>query len=447
MSERPGEGAAERDDAEPLSTATIRRTWWPLAVSWLFMTSEMVITTAVVARLAMPEVNLAAWGIVFAISTVIQAPAVMLLPTSTALSTDGPTYLRLRRMAFGVLAFLTAVHALLAFTPLYRLVVEGLIGAPAEVVDVARVGLALMIPWSFGTGYRRFLQGVLIRFGHSRVVIWGTMVRLGTVVVVLTLGYATARFPGVVVAATAIILGVLGEMAYTQARVIGVVRERLHPVPLTGRKMTLRRFFAFYSPLVLMTVLTMLVQTLVTVVLGRMPQPLESLAVWPVIFGFLMLWQSPGIAYTEVVISLLGEPRAERALGRFTLALAVGTTLGLTIVTVTPLARLWFLHVAGLSPGLASLAEGALWLGLLVPALRVLHSWFQGAIMYSERTRGIMESVLLFLVVAVAILLAGVVWGRVTGIYVGMTAFVVSLLVQVGWLRHRARPTLRTSGA
>lgn len=411
------------------------------------MTSELVITTAVIARLALPEVNLAAWGIVFAISTVIQAPAVMLLPTSTALSTDGPTYARLRAMSLGVLAFLTTVHLVLTFTPLYGVVMEGMIGAPPEVVAVGRLGLAMMIPWSFGTGYRRFLQGVLIRFGHSRVVIWGTMVRLSTVVVVLGLGYLTQLASGVAVAATAIILGVLAEMAYTQVRVIPVVNERLRPLPLRGGVMTLRRFLDFYSPLVLMTVLTMLVQTLVTVVLGRMPQPLESLAVWPVVFGFLMLWQSPGIAYTEVVISLLGERRAVDVLWRFTLMLAVATTAGLTIVTATPLAHLWFVHVAGLSENIAELAERALWLGLLVPALRVLHSWFQGAIMYSERTRGIMESVLLFLVVAVALLLAGVLWGHVAGIYVGMIAFVVSLLAQVGWLRHRARPVVRPRGA
>lgn len=411
------------------------------------MTSELVITTAVIARLAAPEVNLAAWGIVFAISTVIQAPAVMLLPTSTALSSDGPTYARLRAIAFGVLGSLTTLHALLAFTPLYGLVLEGLVGAPAEVVDAARLGLVIMIPWSFGTGYRRFLQGVLIRFGHSKVVIWGTLVRLGTVSALLGLGYLLGTVAGVVLAATAIILGVLAEMSYTQLRVIAVVRSRLHPVPLTGQPMTLGRFFRFYTPLVLMIVLTMLVQTLVTVVLARMPQPLESLAVWPVIFGFLMLWQSPGMAYTEVVISLLGERRAARTLWRFTLALAAATTAGLTVVAATPLAHLWFVHVAGLSEPIAALAERALWFGLLVPGLRVLHSWFQGAIMYSERTRGIMESVLLFLAVAVAVLLAGVVWGGVAGIYVGMTAFVLSLLVQVGWLRHRAIPTLRARGA
>lgn len=411
------------------------------------MTSELVVTTAVIARLADAEVNLAAWGIVFAISTVIQAPAVMLLPTSTALSTDGPTYRRLRRMALGVLGGLTLLHALVAFTPLYSLVFRGLIGAPEEVVEAAWLAFAVMLPWSFGTGYRRFLQGVLIRFGHSRVVIWGTFVRLGSVVVLLGIAYATSLLAGAVAGALAIIVGVLGEMGYTQLRAAPVIRERLLGRPLEGRAMTLPRFLGFFTPLVTMTVLTMVVQMLVTVALGRMPRPLESLAVWPVVYGFLMMWQSPAIAYTEVVISLLGEPGAVRSLRRFTLGLGLVTSAGLLLVAATPLARLWFVHVAGLGEPLVDLARTALWIGLLAPALRALHSWFQGLIMFGERTRGIMESVFVFLAAAGAVLVGGVAWSGIDGIYVGMVAFVVSLGAQVGWLKYRAEPVVRRVAA
>lgn len=411
------------------------------------MTSELVVTTAVIARLADAEVNLAAWGVVFAVSTVIQAPAVMLLPTSTALSTDGPTYRRLRRLALGVLGALTLVHAAVAFTPLYGLVFGGLIGAPDEVVRAARVAFAVMLPWSFGTGYRRFLQGVLIRFGHSRVVVWGTFVRLGSVVVLLAFAYATSLLAGAVAGAVAIIVGVLGEMAYTQLRAAAVIRTRLLGRPLEGRPMTLKRFLRFFTPLVTMTVLTMVVQMLVTVALGRMPRPLESLAVWPVVYGFLLMWQSPAIAYTEVVISLLGEPGAVRALRRFAGGLALATSAGLLVVTATPLARVWFVYVAGLSEPLVDLARGALWIGLLTPALRALHSWFQGLIMFSEQTRGIMESVFVFLAAAGLILYGGVVWSGIDGIYVGMAAFVLSLAAQVGWLKYRAEPVVRRATA
>ncbi|MCO5175103.1 MAG: hypothetical protein M9914_13055, partial [Trueperaceae bacterium] len=61
--------------ASPITPKTVVGTWLPLALSWIIMTSELVIAAAFVARMASPELNLAAWGIVFAISVTIQATA------------------------------------------------------------------------------------------------------------------------------------------------------------------------------------------------------------------------------------------------------------------------------------------------------------------------------------------------------------------------------------
>ncbi|MEW5960497.1 MAG: hypothetical protein AB1801_22450, partial [Chloroflexota bacterium] len=49
-----------------LSLRRILRTWWPLSASWLLMTAELPLISAVIARLDRPAINLAAWGIVFA---------------------------------------------------------------------------------------------------------------------------------------------------------------------------------------------------------------------------------------------------------------------------------------------------------------------------------------------------------------------------------------------
>ena len=62
------------------------RTWWPLAASWLLMASEQPVLSAIVARLAEPEINLAAWGgLVFPLALIIESPIIMLLSASTAL--------------------------------------------------------------------------------------------------------------------------------------------------------------------------------------------------------------------------------------------------------------------------------------------------------------------------------------------------------------------------
>ena len=430
-----------------MTQALVLRRWAPLAASWVLMTGELVIVLAVIARLPQPELQLAAWGVVFAIATVIQAPATALLPVSTALARDRPAYVRLRRYTLAVLLGLSALHALLLVPPLYDALLVRVMGLPVEVADAARWALVLMLPWSFGTGYRRFVQGAIIRAGFSGVVTWGAVVRLGVNLSLLALGASFTLLPGAQLAAGAIIVGVLAEMAYVRWRAAVLLPRRmpLHGAP--DAAMTVRRFALVFAPLVLTTLLTMLVQTLVTAVLGRMPLPLESLAAWPVVFGFLIVWQSPALAYTEVVISLVQLRGARPVLRRFTWSLAIGVSAGFAVAMATPLGRLWYAGVMGLPEALIDLAVLATLLALGVPGLRVLHSWYQGVLVAGERPRGIVESVVVFLVVVALLLALGVAWGRTPGAYVGAIALVVGLAAQTGWLALRATPLLRARGA
>jgi len=429
----------------PLTVGATVRQWWPLAAGWLLMTAELTVFTAIVARMAGPEIQLAAWGVVFAVSTLVQSPSTALLPTSTAMARDRRAFDGLSRYALIVIAVLTSVHALVALTPLYGLVVTGAMGIPEEVAAAVRPALIIMLPWTFGTGARRFLQGVMIRFGHARVVILGSMLRLGLGTTVMLVGNAFDWLPGAQLAAAAIIVGVLSELVYNRLRFAAVMPAKLPRHDPLARELSFARFFAFFMPLVLMTVLTMVVQTLVTVVLGRMPLPLESLAVWPVLFSLIIILQSPGMAYTEVVISLLERPGAAKLLRRITWLSVAGLTLLLVVVAATPLARAWFLGVAALSAPLAELALAGLWLGLAVPGLRLLTSWYQGVIIHGERTRGILESVLVFLATSALLFGVGVAWGGAPGLYVGIVGTTIAMAAQAAWLSHRAGPILNAA--
>jgi hypothetical protein len=130
-------------------------------------------------------------------------------------------------------------------------------------------------------------------------------------------------------------------------------------------------------------------------------------------------------------------------LRRFAAYLTSLVTLVLLIVAATPLARLWLEGVSALSPSLAALAHLGLWIALPLPGLSVLQSWYQGALVHSRRTRGVTEAVVIFLLTCSVTLGAGVVWGGVTGLYVGLAAFDVATLMQTAWLWLRCRPALQ----
>ena len=53
-----------------------------------------------------------------------------------------------------------------------------------------------------------------------------------------------------------------------------------------------------------------------------------------------------------------------------------------------------------------------------------------------------MQSVALALAVSASVLLGGVLWGAVDGLYIGVAAFIIGSGVQVGWLWYKVQPTL-----
>ena len=430
-----------------LSKQRIFNTWWPLAASWVLMGLELPAVSAVIARLENPAINLAAYGgIIFPLSLIIEAPVIMLLAASTALCKDWDSYLKVRRFMMVAGASLTVLHVLVAFTPLYYLVVEGLIGAPQVIVEPARIGLMIMTPWTWSIAYRRFNQGVLIRFGHSGSVGVGTVVRLGTNWLVLAVGVMVGGLPGIVVGTTAVAVGVVSEAVYIGIRVRPVLKNELKPAPPVPEPLTLRSFLSFYVPLAMTSLLMLLALPVGSAALSRMPLALKSLAVWPVISGLIFMLRSMGVAYNEVVVALLDEPFSSPGLRRFAGWLAGLTSGGLILIAITPLSYLWFAKFSALDPDLTALGQSALWLALPIPALSVIQSWFQGAIVFGRKTRGITEAVFIYLVTFGSLSTAGVLWGRTTGLYIGLAALTISMFVQTLWLWYRSRPIMRLVG-
>lgn len=423
-----------------LSISEIAQTWWPLAASWLLMALELPAISAVMARLAKPKINLAAYGgIVYPLALIIEAPIIMLLAASTALSKDWVSYKKIRRFMKISGGFLTGLHALIAFTPLYNLISEQIIKAPPEIIQPARTGLMIMLPWTWSIAYRRFNQGVLIRFGHSQTVGVGTVVRLSANGLVLLLGYLLKDISGIVVATSAVAAGVISEAVYVGFRVQPVIHNQLKPAPPVTKELTRQTFTRFYFPLALTSLMTLLSQPLISAALSRMPRALDSLAIWPIISGLLFIFRSPGVALNEVVVALLDKPRSSKSLARFTALLMSATTVLLILIAITPLSGWWFRYISALDPDLTRLAETALLFGLIVPGANTLQSWYQGAMLQSQNTRGIPEAVVVYLSVSLLVYGLGIYWSRIPGIIIGTAGFSLGMTCQACWLWYRSR--------
>ncbi len=266
--------------------------------------------------------------------------------------------------------------------------------------------------------------------------------RLVSLAAMLLIGYSIGTLPGVAVGAAAQGLAVFAEAVYNGIRVRPVIRDYLVPAPVVT-PLTWKVFFAFYIPLVLTSFMTLIWQPIGSAALSRMPRAVESLAIWQVLSGLLFILRSPGTALNEVVVAKMEKHGAYFLLRKFATWLAGISTSIHILIAVTPLAYLWFQNVAALRPALIDLALPAFWIAIPLPALTVLQSWYQGSILYSKKTRAIPESVAIYLGVIIFVLAVGVIWGKATGIYFGISALILGTTAQAIWLFVRSRTVMK----
>ncbi len=425
--------------APALGMGPVAAAWLPLAGSWLLMGLELPAVAAVMARLPHATVSLAAYGgVVFPLALLVESPILMLLTASTALARGPASYAVVRRFMWLAGGGLTALHFVLAFTPLFDWVAGALIGVPEPVREPARTGLRIMLPWTMAIAYRRTQQGVLIRFRRPRAVTWGTLVRLATLASVLALGASLGALPGIVVGTGAVAAAVVAEAVFARLAVGPVLRGPLAAAAGVEPPLSFGTFVRFYTPLALTPLLNFIAMPLAAAAMSRMPNALESLAVWPVLAGAVFAVRSAGFAYNEVVVALLDRPAPLRGLRRFAWVLTAGTTAALAAGAITPLGRLWFERGSALPPGLAALAGTALLWLVPMGAVSVWQSFHQGLLVHAHRTRAVTEAMLLLLLATAAVLGIGVAWRAGAGLHVAALGMTAGGLAQVAWLAHRS---------
>lgn len=388
--------------------------WLPLALTWLMMAAEGPLLAAVIARLAAPKYNLAAYGVAYAIAVFMEAPIIMLMSASTALVHNRFTFFKMRNFAYGLNGAVTLIMLLFLIPAVFYPVTMNIIGLPLEVARLTHKACLILLPWPAAIGYRRFYQGILIRSNLTRRVAYGTAVRLTFMAATALLFYRFGRWDGALVGATALTLGVCGEAAACRFMAGRSVKELLgrHEDDSGEETLNYRRISSFYYPLALMSLLGLGIQPMVTFFMGQSRLPLISLAAWPVINSLVFIFRSLGLSFQEVGIALLGRRwEGFRPLRRFSLVLGLGAAGGLILVAFTPLSWIWFRNVSGLAADLAGFSVLPTQILSLIPGLMVLLSFQRAIFVHARKTKPItvataveVASIILFLVLNIHII-------------------------------------------
>jgi hypothetical protein len=396
------------DRTAPLRARTVLAFWLPLAATWLMMAVEGPYVAAIIARLADPTHNLAAYGVAFSFAFMAEAPIIMMMTAANALVADRQSLLALRRFAFALNGVLTMAMAIGLLPPVFRFMTDRVIGLPAGIGHLTHVATSFLLFWPAAIGYRRFYQGILVRHHLPRRVAYGTVVRLVTMSATAAALALWTDLPGAYVGSLSLSTGVLTEAAASRWMAREIVAT-LMATPVSVSPLTVREIARFYVPLALTSLVAIVVNPLVTFFLGRSRSPIESLAVLPVVMGLVFLFRSGAIAYQEVAVALSGAgPGRESTITRVAVALAVASAAALGAVLFTPLGHAWFTRVSGLPPDLSAFAIWPARVMALVPALDYLLSLQRARLVLARRTRIItaatsVEAVVIGIVLAVGI--------------------------------------------
>jgi hypothetical protein len=404
------------------------RSYLPLALSFELMMAEAPALQAAIGRLPETEQNLAAWGLTIGLALLIESPVILLLTTTIALVKDRASFVALRKF-MGMLALLcTLVTALVAFTPIYGLVTEKIMNQPPEIAALARVPLGVMLFWSAAIAWRRFFQGVLVRFEQARWMTWGTLLRLIAIVGVAGWLARSGATTGAAAAALAVMAGVLIEAVASTLFARATVKQ----LPPGGEPLVQRAIARFHAPLALNTLLSLLAQPLTAAALARLPNPNPNLAAWPVIFGVLLVMRGWSFAVQELTLSRLKAGDSPESLRRFALVVGIVTTLATLLLLLTP-ALDSYLKLLGTPARLWPLVHRGLLFSAALPLLTSLGSYVRGRRVASGDTLSILRGMAVALLVQCAVLGVAIPL-QFDGMTAAALSVTASLLAELGYL-------------
>lgn len=418
-----------------LTSIKIFKFWLPLAATWLMMSLEGPFLAAIIARLVEPKYNLAAYGVAFSFALIIEAPVIMMMSASTALVKDYFSFKKLRNFNFFISTLITAIMLIILIPSIFDFIAYDLIQLEDKVAELTYKAFFILLPWPGAIGYRRFYQGIMIRNNLTRRVAYGTILRLFSMALTALAFYHFTDYPGAVVGASALSVGVTTEALASRFMSNNILMKiRLENSSLE-EELSYREIFTFYYPLALTSLIGLGVHPMVTFFIGQSRMSLESLAVLPVINSLVFIFRSFGLSYQEVGIALIGEKGENyKRLANFAKVLGITLNALLIFIAITPLSGFWFRVVSGLSDELSNFSITPTIIISIMPALTVLIAFQRSILVKFKSTKPITLATIMEVSLIILSLFICIGVFDMVGVVAAMISFVIGRILAVSFL-------------
>jgi len=330
--------------------------WFPLLTAWLMMAFEGPYIAAVIGRLPDVKHNLAGYGIAYSVGLLVESPIIMLMSASTAMVNSRKSYIKLRNFTFFLIFFLTLIIVSLLIKPVYNFIFQDILKLHEEIKDIVYYAIAGLIPWSGAIGYRRFYQGIIIKYGKTQQVAFGTFTRLITIISIAL----------ILKIYTNINSALLGTLTLSSAVIVEAVVTRIFAIKPVSKILSINKdehltyldILRFYLPMAMTPLIALVVPPLTTFSLLKGKHPVESAAIMPVLNSLTFIFRAVGLSFQEVAIALMdGDFKNYKKIRNFMRGLFTFNLLGYSTISFTPLADYYFIKVSGMTDELAKMAK------------------------------------------------------------------------------------------
>jgi len=370
----------------------------PLAFSGLMMTLDLSIVNGVLNRLPNPDASVAALRVAFSIALVYEAAHISMIDISTALSTDKRMFDVLRRFYAIMAGVLLVVAAIVAFSPLYDLIVRNFMGIKDDgVIEAARPALWAFLLWPIPIGWRRLCQGALIRHGYTKPVGAGGIVRLSALFIGLLffgwLGTEVWSWEPAAIAVLAMLLSVTAEAVAVQGWTNRIIRGLPDETPGTPPP-TFAHAWKFFFPLAGTAIMNTLSNPILTsgiataALIWASPNgQVVDVAAYSIAWSMVFLVFGPTLSMTQASIAWAKstDPVVRERGPRLLVGAGMALAVLIAIASFTPLTHWIFTDLLTAPEKTAQVAETVARWFIVMPILQAISFTMRGQLIAAGR--------------------------------------------------------------
>jgi Na+-driven multidrug efflux pump len=200
--------------------ASYRQVWafsWPLMVTQVTENGVSFVINFFLGRLANPDLALAAFGVVNALSSLVASPLRNMVQAGQALVHSRHDMRVMLRFAHRVTLVYVALVGILFYTPLREVILGGIMGLPVTLATYTAPGVRMVLLVVVVWGYASLFRGLLSAMRRTGAIAGSAVMRL---VVVTAVGSVTLIAPDLNGAAVGI--AAIGAAFLTEALILGL---------------------------------------------------------------------------------------------------------------------------------------------------------------------------------------------------------------------------------